>query len=335
MNVTFIIGNGFDINMNMHTKYEHFYQYLCRHRDEYSDNMIFPYIMSALEQKEQSGDLGTWCDYEYQLGKLLSLVSPCDKDKYIHSKLRLDDALADYLMSENQRISVRDSSQLGSQAYDKLSHFYKEMNHQYRDEYAAYSEDVHFGFINMNYTNVLDQIVSAICEDPSKRNCVSMPFHVHGDLLDGFVVGVDNINQLDNEKLQEDELLHNAMIKRTMNAALGSRRTETGKDMIMHSRYVCAYGASLGKTDRFWRQTIVEWLKKDERNRFVFYKYEKKQHIGAGSRAYWVNTVIHEFLSDMWLTGDEKDQLKEQIIVIFNAKVFDLKSYFEYGEKEE
>lgn len=47
MNVTFLIGNGFDINLGLDTRYSDFYPYFIKNAS--SDNMIRNWISKDIE----------------------------------------------------------------------------------------------------------------------------------------------------------------------------------------------------------------------------------------------------------------------------------------------
>lgn len=63
MNITFFIGNGFDLNLGLKTRYENFYEYFQMNSNE--DNMIKGWI-----NKKES----LWSDLEEALGKSLSKI---------------------------------------------------------------------------------------------------------------------------------------------------------------------------------------------------------------------------------------------------------------------
>lgn len=58
MNITLIIGNGFDLNLGLPTSYSHFYPYYLLEQTE------------RIIQKELEENLSDWADLEMQLGKI-------------------------------------------------------------------------------------------------------------------------------------------------------------------------------------------------------------------------------------------------------------------------
>lgn len=75
MNITFLLGNGFDIQCGLQTSYIHFYEYILKKKysldlsqemDEKFvskiDNMIYSEIYKSKD------NIQTWADLEFQLG---------------------------------------------------------------------------------------------------------------------------------------------------------------------------------------------------------------------------------------------------------------------------
>ena len=62
LNITYILGNGYDIQLGLKTAYSDFYEYLIKNRSkELENNSIFKEIVSD--------KIGYWSDFELALGK--------------------------------------------------------------------------------------------------------------------------------------------------------------------------------------------------------------------------------------------------------------------------
>ncbi|HIR76484.1 MAG TPA: hypothetical protein IAB97_06215 [Candidatus Choladousia intestinipullorum] len=71
MNITFLIGNGFDINLGLKTRYSDFYPYFIEKSTE--TNMIRTWL---------EADELLWADLEEQLGNKLENVKESEQDKF-------------------------------------------------------------------------------------------------------------------------------------------------------------------------------------------------------------------------------------------------------------
>lgn len=61
MNITFLIGNGFDLNQNKKTSYQDFYNYYLNIDSPKKDVSIF--------KKDISEDISSWADLELKFGE--------------------------------------------------------------------------------------------------------------------------------------------------------------------------------------------------------------------------------------------------------------------------
>ena len=66
MNILYLIGNGFDLNLGLKTSYKDFINYYKALKMEYKKNSILKFI-SYIEDKKIAGD-PNWSDIEIQMG---------------------------------------------------------------------------------------------------------------------------------------------------------------------------------------------------------------------------------------------------------------------------
>lgn len=99
MRITFLIGNGFDLNLGLKTRYTDFYPYYCdmpshRHRQ----------IARFRELLKQTGSHPLWADFEKALGECTS-VPPLHQQQPLRSCLQdFKRRFAAYLKAEENRI---------------------------------------------------------------------------------------------------------------------------------------------------------------------------------------------------------------------------------------
>lgn len=74
MNITLILGNGFDINLGLPTQYSYFYKYYLSLKSDNKERLI---------KKELKENLPNWADLEMQLGQVSA--------KYPNAQTYLDD----------------------------------------------------------------------------------------------------------------------------------------------------------------------------------------------------------------------------------------------------
>ncbi len=325
MNITFLVGNGFDINLGLKTRYTDFYPfYLSKKHDDIISKAI-------------ANNYDRWSDLELALGQLLKDVSPEQIDEFLDSKAILELDLAEYLRLEQQRIDVT-SPTIQNEFQKNITGFYKEFSTKEQNIFLEWQKQVsaviYYQFISFNYTNVLDSVVN-----PAKKNkqfgthsttglgyndSVGGVIHLHGTLSGELILGLDNEKQIGNTKLQASTKLTNYIIKAKVNDALGEGKTERAKALIESSDYVCVYGMSLGDTDLMWWKYLVNWLNKKGTRRLVLYMYEKETSNPSGPEKLrqqdkWKNA----FLKIAGTIPEFLDKLRSQIIVVLRSKIFD------------
>lgn len=97
--ITFLIGNGFDLNLGLKTRYTDFYPHYCsmpshRHRE----------IARFRELLKQTGSHPLWADFEKALGECTS-VPPLHQQQPLRSCLQdFKRQFAAYLKAEENRI---------------------------------------------------------------------------------------------------------------------------------------------------------------------------------------------------------------------------------------
>lgn len=132
------------------------------------------------------------------------------------------------------------------------------------------------------------------------------------------------MKQIGNPDLQASPELTNYIIKATVNEALGEGKTESAKQLIDASDYVCVYGMSLGDTDLMWWAYLVNWLNGKSSRRLVLYVYEKTTTNPSDPEKLrqqdkWKN----KFLKIAGTKAELYDKLRSQIVVVLRSKIFD------------
>ena len=98
MNVTFFIGNGFDLNLGLKTEYKSFLEDYIKNGN------------SGLLTDEIKKDIDKWSDLEMALGDYVQKNVHANDAAFIASKHDLDNKLAAYLTQEGKRNVIIDTN---------------------------------------------------------------------------------------------------------------------------------------------------------------------------------------------------------------------------------
>ena len=332
MNITFFIGNGFDINLGLHTAYSSFYPYFIDKARP--DNMIREWI---------DGNELYWADLEEKLGKELKKVSKDTLEQFYEDKEELDGLLLDYLESEQNRYSCDDEERIIKEFSRSMLGFYTEMSaesigsiketmEKYKDEEFTYS------YITFNYTNILDKIVGLYNDEKrvisshqgygsTRKNTIGRVIHIHGTIDEEMILGVNDESQIINDFLREEELFKDTFIKERMNKGIGQRKMEIAADIIKKSGIICVFGMSIGNTDKIWWEKLIDWLLGNTNNKLIIFsrvdnallnKRLPSRLIRSNER---IRRKIFEKGKGEW-SESYYPAVKERILISYNANIF-------------
>ena len=325
MNITFLIGNGFDINLGLKTRYTDFYPFYLKkdHEDILSKAILDNY--------------DNWADLELALGQHLHNLVPEQIEAFLDSKGLLEDDLVEYLKNQEKRIGA-----LVVKAYaeflKRLAGFYMEFSAKERNAFLEWQKRVpsviRYQFISFNYTRLLDQILDGAkkASFPASHTHSNTKYqdelgeiiHIHGTLSGNLILGINDAGQISNPSLREQANLTEYIVKPIVNESLGEQLMDIAKRTIDDSDYVCVYGMSLGETDVIWWEYLLDWLKNKSTRRLVLYIYEGGQSSSSGQQKMRrINRWKNVFLDRAKASSDIIDKLRAQIIVLTGSKIFD------------
>lgn len=331
MNITFLIGNGFDLNLGLKTSYKDFYKY---------------YINKApndLIAKSIKKDYKLWSDLELGLGNFSEKLDDLQVLEFLDSKALLEKHLSDYLKKENSKFSISKGNEFIKEFVNKIALLYNDLNMKEKKVYKRFLNSANapltYSFISFNYTNTLDRMIE-LCKNTKKffsthisnhasvNDTIQSPLHIHGTINSELILGLDDVSQIKKSIWHKDEELMTYLVKPILNEELGQLKIEQGKQMIDDSRYICIYGMSIGDTDNTWWRYIIDWLIKDKQNRLILYVYDSSiVQVSGQEKLRLANKNRNKFLQKNTKLKDEiKKQIINQISFIQNSEIFNFKN---------
>lgn len=334
--ITFLIGNGFDINVGLKTKYEEF----CKYYVENNPNDKMAKVISE--------DVVYWSNLEEALGKYTARVSKEEENAFWESEERLENFLADYLEAQMERINVTDENRekIAGKMRQALMNFYKELPKEQsqflQDKIQKIPQEVQYSFISFNYTDAFDRCVEwtkeqfkdglgvHTCGKYCYHHRIGNILHIHGTTKEEMVLGVNDATQIKNKDFAGNSSYCQWLIKEESNKRFAQNKTQEMKNIIDKSIIICVFGMSLGTTDKMWWKYLCEWLYKNEENRLVLF-VRREVTVGRTTRRrlfseqdsflehFRRNAGIEKVKEEVW------KQIKERIFIKFNSELFDFK----------
>lgn len=329
--VTFLIGNGFDINLGLNTKYKEFYPF-------YFDQCHTHKLANEIQK-----DYEKWADLEIGLGKYTKKVSVSEMDDFLEEEEQLELMLTEYLEKECQRVKIEDPAlkeKIAIQMQDYLMNFYKGLNTEQRiyirKLFTTTREPIHYSFINFNYTNTLEKILEVTKEvvtgnfgthksdtGVNYANSIGLHIHIHGTTSEEMVVGVNDETQIANKELCKSNLFKELLLKPEANKRYGQNKTATAKRIIDESIIIGIFGMSIGETDKMWWEYLCKWLSVNPDRRLIIY-VKKEDTFRRTKRSLFSseNAVLEEMMQYAMELGETWNVVRNQIYIEFNSDIF-------------
>ncbi len=280
MLVTFFIGNGFDLNNGMKTKFTDFYDYIKNTKStaDISKNDIYTRI---------ENDRDNWSYFEMQLGQLTIEYDEKSKIKLLEDLDEFREDFIDYMTEQNKLFSFEEKKAQQSLA-KSLTQFMNQLDESEKDDivsvYKKFPSERRFNFINFNYTNTLEQIVGLFDKKTSLAtnyvgntgygNYLGEIIPIHKQLQNGMFLGVNDETQINSEIFSQIERA--SLIKPLANEEFRENTNTKVESLINKSNIVVIYGMSLGETDKKWWIYLNKWLQENENNRLIIHVRDSK-----------------------------------------------------------
>lgn len=321
MNILYLIGNGFDINIGLKTSYKDFYKYYKRLPSD-SDN-----IKKLKDCISPEDDL--WSNLELALGKYCSTLYD-DANDFIEALIDISTQLREYISQENDKIEVTPSAV--NKLNEDLSSPNKYMTPAQQQKFAHYRQfggpwngQWNVNIITFNYTFSFEKLLDGYSNRRigTHNNTYSVIlknlYHIHGDLDNTMLIGVNSVEQIAKEEFRENKMLVDMFVKPQANIMSESLIDETCMKLITEANLICLFGLSLGPTDEMWWEAIRQNLQR-QKCRVIIFEY--KPNIDLKRQAYWINAYKQNIKENLIKTSDE--QIIDRINVEFNQPIFNI-----------
>lgn len=321
LNITFLVGNGFDREAGYNTSYGHFYAKYSKPAPEDK-----PHIKKLRESIKNSIKAGSelWADFEVGLGNYTVEFNEHTvedlKDCFIHAQ----SAIAMFLLQETESFKAANiSADAIRRLRDGLTDFYADEEigaHDILEEFFNNNQnqnrDWRIRFISFNHTTVLDEYIRK-CENEGalrtqgprgkyKYTIDPNVVHVHGPIWEA-VLGVNDETQIACDALRNNHVIQHLMIKTKVIDTLGKDWGQKASWLIETSDIICIFGMSLGITDEKWWKKIASWLCQSSNHKLIIFWCNKQLKYGASAKSGEIMSVRAKFNDyvKMWKNSDD------------------------------
>jgi hypothetical protein len=333
MNIVYLLGNGFDVNLGMETKYSNFYNnyYLKLPKDEDSS------VIAQFKEKLQ-GDLENWSDLEFRLGTYLTNMN---EEEAVELHGHLVENLSKYIeLEENKypfdkdQVSVFASNLINPES--KLVQKEREEIKTHKRQWERSSWDIKI--ITFNYSKSVERLIKGTKGLIGRHNPYNMEInyteleHIHGLTSERMILGVNDSSQIANENLRNSQRVANRYVKTSCNATTRLDHDARCAQWISKANLICTFGLSFGDTDKKWWEAVGNRLMED--CKMILFEYNPDKTFNGNQQADQIEEegVIKErFLSKTNVKKDSWDNVKKNIYVAYNTNMFKM----DIGKKTE
>lgn len=281
MNITFLIGNGFDLNLGLDTTYSDFVSYYKRTTGK---TLVLEEFKESIVENEH-----LWSDAERELGQYTSKFEEGNAHDFMQCQEDFCVQLIDYLKNEEKRIdytSIEDKVKIAFKKVNSITKSFPEEERTLIDNiYRQLSNQIIiFNFVCFNYTETLDKCLELIDEfgyhtykgNKYNHNMGSL-IHVHGTVDSEMIFGVNDETQIAKPEIfncTDGDLYRSMLIKQDANKVFLQGVDDKVAKVIENSHIIYIYGMSLGETDKLWWNRICDWLNQNEERHLIVQKYD-------------------------------------------------------------
>lgn len=334
MEITWIIGNGFDLNCGLKSSYQDFIEKYWKKKAVASNQ-------EKLEQAANKGGLlevELWSDVEEEMGKITQVFATETIAEYETIFSEMLSLLIEYLKNQEEAISLTNIAERNvGEFYNSVTGYRKRLVQTEQDKIPNHlgSENNIYNFISLNYTTLFDSFVNAAKEKykpfarrGSYTDKASEVFHIHGyaDIEGAPIFGVGNKSQISNADLAADDEFCELWIKESQNEIAGNHRTSEFKSLVNRTNVFILYGCSLGVTDEYLLCEIGKRIKQNTSVVVVILDYELPSRT-APDRAPFVRRrreVIDMFLKRANISESNREIYEKRIVVASSKTYFKL-----------
>lgn len=286
MEITFLIGNGFDLGLGLYTKYTDFLNRRYLKISSESGSLVDRF------RRMVSMDVGSWSDAEMAFAGLgFSSLGEDVESTFVEVEEDFHSRLNEYLLDEESRLVIpeKDRSAATTGFAKSILNLFLKLAEGPRGDYVklilASSRHV-VNFINFNYTSTLEKIIGdchygrelvSVRRDDTEKIVFSLGniVHVHGDLKSGNTIfGVASSEQISDSVLRQASSSEGYFIKDRIDSQVGGNRGKLGLDLLRRSDVIVTFGLSFGESDIGWWEVILSLMNLNFRQSILMCPYK-------------------------------------------------------------
>lgn len=330
MNTVYLIGNGFDVNIGLPTRYVDFYNHylaLDRTHDSALVSKMKDHLQESLSMEDKY-----WSDLEEAMGTYtieLNTYSELEAigDDLYEKMQRYIDSIEKTELPKGVNADILKKNLSTPESF--LTPAEREIINSI---YGNVSKDHHrISIVNFNYTTTIEKILKfsnkpldiapAVYHSGSMTKVENI-YHIHGD-FEQPILGINDPSQILNEKLRQNTDVQEYLVKPRINSILGHLIDRKARNSIEKANLICIYGLSLGKTDSHWWEIVGSRLLAGVT--VILFAYDKDfKNIFPRKLGKYKREWRKRLCDAAKIPENKRDTVVNRLIVAPNTPVFDI-----------
>ena len=321
MNITWILGNGFDLNLGMKTSYKDFYD---NHYSRLDDSV-------SIAHRTRIKTIGTkldlspllWSDLELFIGQSAGEYNSFDEfhATYIHMQNELNSYLSLQQQNFESAVVYREYpiEKIVEEFEDSIGDLSARLDlaesRYLINKLGLFPSLGKQAVVTLNYTNLIDVLLAR------SKNIFVDPIHAHGALGERGLInfGVSDIDQVKNDNFDMDDC-RDCWTKQGRSVLHGNMSLDSAYQLIRDANLLVFYGISFGLTDYHIWQKISEELHKRSDLILLIFDYDLPD---KGDPYLWKrkSRELKSSLIKKLEIGDIKD-IDKRVLLLNSLRVF-------------
>jgi hypothetical protein len=290
MRVVFLVGNGFDISLNLKTDAGTLIKGFCnKYLPKQGKDAANPNEELALAINEQG--ISAWSDFEKKFGEYSASVKGGKaSENYVEAHTGFCEYLYGVLekrekVFEGSDVLIENAGPCIKSMMDLADILPTTQSDVVRALISKHgSEHVTFEILSFNYTKSFDALFSNVKQSSSQIGLVDGRsrayllgdvYHPHGSLGDYIICGVNDPSQIAREDFRDNVDVVEAVCKEEMARSIGRNDDASAMSILKQASIICVYGMSFGLCDQRWWAAIVELMQNNPEVVLVIFSYAK------------------------------------------------------------
>lgn len=325
MNIVYLIGNGFDRNLNLDTDYKSFYKYYI---EQESASPVIKQLKSDIGSNHEN-----WADLEEALGKYLEHIDKKEDAISIHKDLL--NHLQTYICKENDRYTApKDSSEkILKELFYPIKSLRPNQRKKLEQGILRANQDRNIYIITFNYTQTIEKLIgyqgnqiTVFAFGNGYYSRVREIEHIHGfcDPNKGrMALGLDNPSQICNEALSSSQNICYRFVKPTFNDLYGEEHHLKCMQWIKNADFIVLFGTSIGISDQTWWNAIGKRLLTSDMILLYFYYggFELRNN-NAPEFQEQVDNIKDCLLPKLGIEDISNEDVRSRIYISFDKTMF-------------